>query len=300
MDSLQQILGELSDVVGAGKAYTDYDTILKVQKAIQKLGSLDLAYANCPTNKAGNTKIGPKFAKALTAFNKQFGNAADGGAITDGTLAALKSDKVQNAASGKGAPPVSPDAQALVDLAKAQDEEKKAAEAKAAAAEKQAQADALKQKAAAPKATSDDKAKAQAADQQAKQEQAAADVQVKAADVKLQAAADKVKATTDDPEVAKKADETKQASKALVDAKTPEQTRQALVKVEETEKKIEKEVQNNPAAKDVAATQRSFVDFLKQDAGPLPVWGWAAIGVGVAVAGYLYVNRKRVVSAVAG
>lgn len=257
-DDIQAILGELTGSCVIGATYTNIDTILSVQKQIQKLATLSPDYANCPTNKRTNTQIGPKFAKALATFNKQFGMASDGGSITDNTLAALKSSKVQNAINGIGAPPISRDTQALIDLANAQAEQKKAADAKAQAA------------------TPDDKAKAQAA--------------VQAADTKVQSAATKVVSTTDDPATMKAAESAKAASKDAVNATTPQQAVAAAGKVTAVDQQVKDEVEANPEADRVVA-RGSLIDVLNKQYGPLPLWAWGLAGAGAVVIGSLLRGR---------
>ena len=39
-------------------------------------------------------------------------------------------------------------------------------------------------------------------------------------------------------------------------------------------------------------TGDSFLDTLKRPVGPLPIWSWGAIGLGVVVGGYLFLKRK--------
>lgn len=257
-EGIQAILGELFHGSVVGATYTDMGTLLSVQKQIQKLATLHPDYANCPTNKRANAKIGPKFARALATFNKQFGTASDGATITDNTLAALRSDRVQSAMSGSGAPPISPDAQALVDLASAQAELEKAARAKVQAV------------------TPRDKAKVQAA--------------VAEADAKVQDAANKVQSTTDDPETKQAAETAKFASKDAVNAATLQQAADAAGKVADANQKVRDEVAANPAAS--AVHGGSILDVLKQQVGPLPLWGWTLAGAGAGTLVYLVLGRK--------
>lgn len=255
----QTMLGELlsNDVLGA--VHTDIDTILSVQKQIQRLAALSPDYANCPTNKRTNTKIGPKFAKALTTFNSQFGTASDGATITGNTLAALKSERVQTTASSTSAPPVSRDAQALVDLAAAQEKVKKAAADKAQAA------------------SPGDKAAAQAA--------------VVAADAEVQAAAGRVVSTTDDPTTRQAAEAAQAASQAAVSATTPQQAADAAGRTASASARVQSEVQENPAA--AAAFGGSLLDVLKRQYGLLPLWGWGLAGAGAIVVGYLLLGDHK-------
>ena len=236
IDKTQVVLGESSSSRAIGGSYSDIDTILSVQKQLQKLAALSPDYANCPTNKRTNTNIGPKFAKALATFNSQFGTPGDGSAITDRTLAALKSERVQSAMSGGS---VSRDAQALVDLAAAQEKMKKAAAEKARAASP----DAL----------------------------AAAQAAVTAADAEVRAAAGKVSSTTDDLVTQQAAEAARAAAQAAVSASTPQQAAEAAGKAASASDRVQSEVQANPGA---AALGGSLLDVLKRQYGPLPLWCW--------------------------
>jgi len=44
----------------------------------------------------------------------------------------------------------------------------------------------------------------------------------------------------------------------------------------------------------VPATGGSALDFFKKQRGPLPTWGWCAVGIGTVVGGYLFLKWKKV------
>lgn len=256
-DDIQAILGELSDSHVIGAVHVDIDTILSVQKQIQKLAALHSDYANCPTNKRTNTTIGPKFAKALATFNKQFGTASDGGTITDSTLTALKSDKVKSAINSNTFPTVSSDGQALIELATAQTALKAALDEKARAV------------------TAEDKTKTQA-----KVSEAAAAVTM---------AATRVINTTDDSATKQTAENAKSAASDAVGASTPQQAVDATNKVADVGQQIRSEVVANPSS--AAVTNVSFLDVLKRQYGLLPLWGWGLVGSGAVVILHMLLGR---------
>lgn len=258
-DTVQAVLDELAGSPVIGGTYSDIGTILSVQKQLQRLAALSSDYANCPTNKRTNANIGPKFAKALATFNSQFGTPADGPTITDRTLAALKSDKVQAAMGGAA---ISRDAQALVDLAAAQEKMKKAAADKA--------------RAASPDAA------------------AAAQVAVAAADAEVRAAAGRVVSTTDDPAAQQAAEIARVAAQAALSAATPQQAAEAAGKAASASDRVQNEVEANPAA---AALGGSLIDVLKRQYGPLPLWCWGLVGAGGIVLSYLFLGDRKSLTA---
>ena len=303
MDSLQQILGELSDVVGADKVYNDdRATVERVQRTIVAIPNRDPSFAALAAALAKQKNAwgvyGPATKAAVTAFNKLYGWAAHGANITNGTLAALDRPDMPGAAPPSAQP-------ALLDpypkVAAKADAANKTAEESATKAKAMADAKVIADAKVAA-ATEADKAQVQAqADAVAKaakdaQDKAAADLAAAnkvTADAKAAATtpAEKAQAQAQANAVAKTAAEVKVAADKSGDAEAQKKASAVLDAAQLTKNaRAQDEID---AARDRAGqvAGRSFVDFLKQQAGPLPVWGWVAVGA--AIGGILYLTRRR-------